>query len=989
MNHGSSFILPPFCFVRSPVARDTIMYRLVVAAGLILASLVSAQVPGSLKLVDGKFGKALDARATPVVVDGNPRFRNPPLTIECWAKLASKTGFNVLVASDTKLSGEHWEIYSYAGSGAFSAYLPGMNPSEIVSKTDICDGKWRYLAMTFDGKDVRLFVDGKKAQEQTVRPKKGAMPQPGPLTIGMALAGGIREHVGCDGLIDDVRLSSTIRKIDGVPSGPLPLDIPTIGLWRFDHIEAEDVDPAWTPRPAEGDAPPWEKATDKDWIDGRFQKMDTGPFLNATFSYQAPGGKQTVFKGTAIKVGEKSEGAVLYDRNQMRFAAGWTGGWLTHSSRRFGLLNTPTPATELRNVTAAGPGWADRDGHCASKHPATAPLPSDWLKYRGLYTHGNHIVLDYHVGGVAVLESPWAETVGGTTALTRSFEVAASLKPQRVVLAHLPGGERVRLGGKDSAILLATHGERLTGIALVGRAGLELATDGRVEGVLAPHAHSLRFKVLLWQGAKAERDAFLTLVGKSPPPSDLRGLAPGPALWKPLTTRGEVGRNTGPFAVDTLTIPYDNPYKALFFVTGVDVMPSGDLAVCTAHGDVWIVSGVDDRLDKLTWKRFATGLYQPMGLKVVDGMIVVLERGQLTRLHDLNNDGEADFYECINGDWHCAGGEHSFDTCLEVGPDGSYWFFKTGDTETPTGGCLLRVSKDGKKMEVFATGFRHPIGLGMSPAGVISGADQEGNWMPATRIDLYKKGGFYGDMRAHHRAVPPKIYDEPLCWLPRQMDNSAGGQVWVPEGKWGPLGGQMLHLSFGKCRVMLVLPQKVGEVMQAGAVDLGLQFLAGVKTGCFHPRDGHLYVVGLQGWQTAAVKDGCLQRVRWTGKKLLVPVGLAVHENGIKLTFSEPLDRKKAEEVKRYFVEQWNYHWSADYGSQRWSVANPDRVGQDRVPVKAARLLEDGKSIFLTLDGIRPVMQMQVRYNLATTAGDPVEGVVLNTIHKPEKALHR
>src|SRR5205807_726397 len=178
-------------------------------------------------------------------------------------------------------------------------------------------------------------------------------------------------------------------------------------------------------------------------------------------------------------------------------------------------------------------------------------------------------------------------------------------------------------------------------------------------------------------------------------------------------------------------------------------------------GDVWVVSGVDSRLEKLTWRRFATGLYQPLGLKVVDGKIVVLERGQLTRLHDANGDGEADFYECVNNDWHTGGGEHSYDTCLETDPAGNFYFFKTGDTDTPTGGCLLRVPKDGSRCEVVATGFRHPIGLGVSPAGIVTGADQEGNWMPATRIDQYKPGGFYGDVRAHHRAVPPTIYDGP------------------------------------------------------------------------------------------------------------------------------------------------------------------------------------------------------------------------------------
>ena len=39
-------------------------------------------------------------------------------------------------------------------------------------------------------------------------------------------------------------------------------------------------------------------------------------------------------------------------------------------------------------------------------------------------------------------------------------------------------------------------------------------------------------------------------------------IKPGPSHWKPLTTRGEIGKSDGPFAVDTLTIPYDNPQKA-------------------------------------------------------------------------------------------------------------------------------------------------------------------------------------------------------------------------------------------------------------------------------------------------------------------------------------------------------------------------------------------------------------------------------------------
>src|SRR4029453_18140188 len=124
---------------------------------------------------------------------------------------------------------------------------------------------------------------------------------------------------------------------------------------------------------------------------------------------------------------------------------------------------------------------------------------------------------------------------------------------------------------------------------------------------------------------------------------------PGPRRWgEPIATKFVKGDESGPFAIDTYTIPYDNKFKALFFCTGLDHLPDGRIAVCTCHGDVWLVKQSGDTC---SWQRFATGLYPPLGLKVVDGKNVVLERGQLTRLHDNNNDGEADYYECLANDW--------------------------------------------------------------------------------------------------------------------------------------------------------------------------------------------------------------------------------------------------------------------------------------------------------------------------------------------------
>jgi hypothetical protein len=566
-----------------------------------------------------------------------------------------------------------------------------------------------------------------------------------------------------------------------------------------------------------------------------------------------------------------------------------------------------------------------------------------------MYMQGNRVVLSYTLDGSEVLESPWLETIDGKEVITRTFEVGPSKNPLSI---YLPNSSVV-------------HGEQ-------PKTGVVISRISQYLWCLSPADHARRFTV--YYGLRE--------VPAKPRIVDLQSLTkPDKPRWgKPLLTKGELAKDTAPYVVDTLTIPYDNPHNALFFCTGHDFLPDGRIAVCTCHGDVWLVKH-DAKLENVQWHRFATGLYHPLGLKVVDGKVVVLERGQLTRLHDLNNDGEADFYENLCHDWHTGAGEHSYDTCLETDAEGNFYFFKTGDTDLPHGGCLMKVSKNGKKVEVYATGFRHPIGMGVSPTGLVTGGDQEGNWMPMTRIDVYKKGGFYGDMRAHHRAVPPKTYDGPLVWLPKNVDNSAGGQAWVPHDKFGLPKGQMLHFSYGRCKLYAMLPQQIGDVWQAGAVDLGVFFLSGSARGRFHPTDGHLYVCGLNGWQTAAQRDGCLQRVRYTGQPLPMPVGFTVEREGIKIDFAQKL-AKSATEPKRYQIEQCNIRWSADYGSKRWSVRDPNRVGADLVDVEAVTLSTDGKSVILKVKDLKPVMMMRIGYDVKTAEDKRLQGAIYNTIHR-------
>lgn len=180
------------------------------------------------------FGRALTGG---LVVPGRREYRALPITIECRAQLNSKRGFNILVASDTKVSAEHWELYSYTGSGAFSIFLPGRG-GEVRTDVNICDGQWHYLAAILEPARVRLYVDGRLAKDAPIKPLTGT-----PIPAGLAFGRLVEGDLGCEGAVDDVRISSGARAISSVPSAPLQRDAQTIEAWSFDELRAAAASP--------------------------------------------------------------------------------------------------------------------------------------------------------------------------------------------------------------------------------------------------------------------------------------------------------------------------------------------------------------------------------------------------------------------------------------------------------------------------------------------------------------------------------------------------------------------------------------------------------------------------------------------------------------------------------------------------------------------------------------------------------------------------
>ena len=116
----------------------------------------------------GRFGNALNPQGVSYAATGKAIYQEPPLTIECWAKLNGKDNFNILVANSPKESPKHWEVYTTAGTGTLSAFLPGVTPPNLDSGVHIVDGKWHYVAMTMLPNRVRLYVDGKQVKDQEI-----------------------------------------------------------------------------------------------------------------------------------------------------------------------------------------------------------------------------------------------------------------------------------------------------------------------------------------------------------------------------------------------------------------------------------------------------------------------------------------------------------------------------------------------------------------------------------------------------------------------------------------------------------------------------------------------------------------------------------------------------------------------------------------------------------------------------------------------------
>ncbi len=539
-----------------------------------------------------------------------------------------------------------------------------------------------------------------------------------------------------------------------------------------------------------------------------------------------------------------------------------------------------------------------------------------------------------------------------------------------------------------------------TAVGLVGDQELELSLDqDRLILEIPPSKNPRVFRILRCSVTETQMTAFqkqhaeqaALLRGDVPDPKQMtRG---GPTRWpNRLTFSGSLGESINGYALDTIPVPFENPWNAWLRTSALDFFDDGRCVVTTHGGDVYIVSGIDDQLHNVTWKRYAAGLFEPFGVRVVDDQIYVTCRDGLKRLHDYDGNDEADFVEAfwIDDDVSCMFHAYNFD--LQTDSHGNFYFAKAGQyTHHHRPGTIMKVPPEGGRADVVAWGIRTPNGMGKLDDDRFTVSDNQGPWMPAGKISLVTADGFFGNMpinkeqdawlRDKHGGELPKTFDEPFIWMPQELDNSCGGQVWAGDKRWGPLSGRLIHSSFGKGWLYYMSLQEIDGQMQSSIVTLPHQWQAGVMRLRVNPADGQVYGTGLSGWQgPKGGKDGCLQRLRYTGDQVRMIDRVRVVPNGIELTFNFQL-APEAADPEMWDAEMWDYLWSAKYGSEQFSVLKPGQIGRDQLVIESIELSDDKRTVTLITPELKVCDQVHLEMGFDDASGVLFSEEVYLTVH--------
>ncbi|MFK7937633.1 MAG: family 16 glycoside hydrolase [Saprospiraceae bacterium] len=399
-------------------------------------------------------------------------------------------------------------------------------------------------------------------------------------------------------------------------------------------------------------------------------------------------------------------------------------------------------------------------------------------------------------------------------------------------------------------------------------------------------------------------------------------------------------------------------------VGGMDFLSDGRLVLSTwdAEGAIYILDNVaQGDPTKITTKKIAKGLAEPLGIKVVDDEIYVLQKQELTKLVDTDGDDFIDEYQTISNAWRTSGNFHEFAFGLVYKDD---HFYATLAIAIEPGGAstqpqiqdrgkAVKINKNTGALEFIGQGLRTPNGIGIGVDNEIFIADNQGDWLPSCKILHLQEGAFFGGRAVDFAGTEGLKMTNPVVWLPQdEIGNSPTTPILCQDGRYQ---GQMIHGEVTHGGVKRVFVEEIDGQYQ-GAVFRFIQGLeAGVNRMVYGP-DGGLYVGGIGStgnWRHNGTLWYGVQRLEYNDNPVFEMLAVRAKANGLEIEFTEPLAEGMGWDVGEYNVEQWWYEPTENYGGPK--------MDQEDLNVKFATVSADRKRVFLELDGMKKEHVLYVR----------------------------
>lgn len=445
-----------------------------------------------------------------------------------------------------------------------------------------------------------------------------------------------------------------------------------------------------------------------------------------------------------------------------------------------------------------------------------------------------------------------------------------------------------------------------------------------------------------------------------------------PDVLKPMALSNEAQVPGDGTALRDVHPSYDlsqaRPNDFLPKVGGMDFLSDGRMVVSTwdAAGSVFILDGVQSGdPSKITVKTIAKGFAEPLGLKVVDDEIYVLQKQELTKLVDNDGDDIADEYLTVCNGWKVSANFHEFAFGLVYKDDYFYATLATAinpggastQPQIPDRGKVVKISKETGEFELIASGLRTPNGIGIGVDNEIFVADNQGDWLPASKIVHVKPDAWYGSRSVDFEGTANLKETLPVVWLPQdEIGNSPSTPIYLNDG---PYKGQMIHGEVTNGGVKRVFVEKVNGDYQGCVFRFTQGLEAGVNRIIWGP-DGALYIGGIGStgnWVHTGKLWYGLQRLKYNEKPTFEMLAVHAKTNGVEIEFTEPLKEGDGWKASDYQIKQWYYLPTEEYGGPKLDLKD--------LKILSVNVSDDRKKVFLELDGMKSNHMVYVKLQTA------------------------